>query len=677
MSHPMKVLLVEDYPSDAMLIEMEVREELPEARFQVVETRPDFLAALESFQPDLILSDYSMPQFDGMTALRLARKTVPETPFIIVTGFINEETAVICMKEGAWDYVLKENLKRLKPAIQNALNRQRLIQERTAARAGLKMAHEKLLTILDGMDAAVYVADLNTREILFMNKTMMTSFGGDKTGQTCFKAFLGQSTPCDFCKNDQLLDERGQPVGVLIWEDPNKIKGKHYINRDRAIEWVDGRLVKLQVATDVTELKNMATQLLQAQKMESVGRLASGVAHDYNNMLTVIAGCAEMAISQIDPDSSVCADLTEILKAAHRSARITRQLLAFARQEAAAPVVLNLNEGVTDIVKLLRRLIGEDVELIWQPEAQLWPVLMDLTQLNQILINLAVNARDAIAGAGRLTIMTTNVTVDATSVDRYIADQAGEFVLLKVCDNGCGMDADIQARIFDPFFTTKEVGKGTGLGLSTVYGIVRQSKGWIRVDSQPETGTCFNIYLPRHSGDAETADDDVPALAPRGQGETVLLVEDELLVLKLTRKMLEDMGYTVLSAGTPAEALRLLKAHPHTIRLLMTDVIMPEMSGCELARRVAEQYPNINTLFMSAYTADVIAAQGGLEIAAMAAQGGLEKSSRYIQKPFSRMTLAQKVHQCLEGSNCGASGKSRIAKVDLRGVQAREPAIGD
>jgi PAS domain S-box-containing protein len=398
------------------------------------------------------------------------------------------------------------------------------------------------------------------------------------------------------------------------------------------------------VSRDITERrqaeaerKKLQAQLNQAQKIESVGRLAGGVAHDFNNMLSVILGHSEMALEKINPSQPLYADLQEVHKAALHSADLTRQLLTFARKQAIAPRVVDLNKIVEGLLKMLHRLIGEDLDLAWLPDENLGRVKVDPTQIDQILVNLCVNSRDAVEGVGKVTIETNNATFDEV----YCADHAecvpGEYVLLAVSDNGCGMDAETCAHLFEPFFTTKEAGRGTGLGMATVYGAVKQNRGFINVYSEPGEGSTFKVYLPRHA--VETAvplpEQAVVQSAESGYG-TILLVEDELAILRMTTKILEGLGYTVVPAATPGEASRLAHEHSGGIDLLMTDVIMPEMNGRDLACNLLSVYPDLKCLFMSGYTANVIARHGVLD-----------ERVHFIQKPFSRNDLAAKVLEAL------------------------------
>ncbi len=392
---------------------------------------------------------------------------------------------------------------------------------------------------------------------------------------------------------------------------------------------------------DITEYKRLdeqralaEEQLYQVQKMESVGRLAGGVAHDFNNMLGAILGHTEMALEQVDLTSPLKEDLEQIRKAALRSAALTRQLLAFARKQAVAPVVLNINDRVVDVLTMLRRLVGEDIQLAWLPAADVWPVCMDPSQLDQIMTNLCVNAHDAIAAVGTVTIETANVTVAPEAGESLLAAVPGDYVRLTVRDDGCGMDEETQSHLFEPFFTRKGVGKGTGLGLATVHGIVTQNEGVIHVTSEPGHGATFTILLPRHEGMVAPLVGPEPTPAAPGR-ETILVVEDEPAILHITKKMLEALGYTVLTAGTPSEARRLVEQHRREVHLLLSDVVMPEMSGPDLATNLRSRHPYVKHLFMSGFPAHVNA------------QRGLLEHDQFLQKPFSRGDLARKVHEAL------------------------------
>ncbi|WP_246167033.1 PAS domain-containing protein [Oryzomonas japonica] len=398
------------------------------------------------------------------------------------------------------------------------------------------------------------------------------------------------------------------------------------------------------LVADFTELKraeeekaNLEAQLQQAQKMESVGRLAGGVAHDFNNLLTVIMGYAQMGIAELEPAHPLQAKLEEIHKAAQKSADLTQQLLAFARKQTIAPKVLNLNGAVENTLKMLRRLIGEDIDLAWKPADNLWQVKFDPSQIDQILANLCVNARDAIADVGKITIETGNRIFDQEYCAAHVGFLPGEYVLLAVSDDGCGMDKETMAHIFEPFFTTKGVGRGTGLGLATVYGIVRQNNGFITIYSEPGHGTTLRMYLPRYEGAGGQVPFEDAAKPFSGGRETILLVEDDSSILKMTKILLEKQGYDVLAASGPSEAIRLAREHAAAIQLLMTDVVMPGMNGRELARNLAQLCPKVKCLFMSGYTANVIAHHGVLD-----------EGVYFISKPFSLPDLAAKVREVLD-----------------------------
>ncbi len=401
------------------------------------------------------------------------------------------------------------------------------------------------------------------------------------------------------------------------------------------------------IARDVTEIKrteeaktNLEIQLHQSQKMESVGRLAGGVAHDFNNMLGIILGHAEIAMMDVNGANPLHSNLVEIRNAAERSANLTRQLLAFARKQTVAPKVVNLNEIVTGMLSMLRRLIGENIELKWEPNTEPWLVKMDPSQVDQILANLCVNARDAIANVGKIAIETGNSTFDEVYGAFRPGFVPGDYVRLSLSDTGCGMDKEMIERIFEPFFTTKEVGKGTGLGLSTVYGVVTQNNGFIDVYSEPGQGTTFTIHLPRYVDTPEQAQTENTKTPTNILGyETILLVEDEPGILSMIALLLEKQGYTVLATNTPSQALRIAREYRDEIHLLLTDVIMPEMNGLDLAKQMTALHPSIKHLFMSGYTADIIAHHGVLE-----------EGVYFIPKPFSAQSLATQIREALDST---------------------------
>nr|MBA3692838.1 PAS domain-containing protein [Acidobacteriota bacterium] len=420
------------------------------------------------------------------------------------------------------------------------------------------------------------------------------------------------------------------------------------ISRDGTIYWLHdkgrfvsddkGKRVGWQgVILDITETKRLEEQLKQSQKLESVGRLAGGIAHDFNNMLTAINGYSELTLRTLESDSPLRRNIEEIKKAGERSALLTHQLLAFSRRQVLQPVVLDLNEVIIDTSKMLERMIGEDVQLIIALEPETGLVNVDPGRLSQIIMNLAVNARDAMPQGGTLTIETANLLLEPDEARQKVDILPGAYVMLAVCDTGDGIDDKILQHIFEPFFTTKNIGKGTGLGLSTVYGIVKQSGGNIEVDSKVGAGTTFRIYLPRVAEQSEAAEiKDTSAELPSGT-ETILLVEDEELVRNLSREILETCGYTVIEARNGLEALEVCENGNCKINLLMTDVVMPQMGGRELAEKLSEKLPNLKILFTSGYTNE-----------GMVRNGVIETSTNFIQKPFTFDTLARKVRELLD-----------------------------
>ena len=812
------------------------------------------------------------------------------------------------------------------------------LSERLQAKESIISTNTSLQTILNSIPSDIYVADMDTYEVLFMNSHMQKSFGRDCTGKICWQAFRAETGPCSHCTNPSLLDDTGEPAGVITWENYNPVNRKWYLNYDRAVPWVDGRYVRIQIAadisarkqaekalefeaqsqkvlgeianefinirpstidkainralrkigefvgadrsyvirfdfqsetisnthewcrkgtepqidnlqdvpidvfrwvvdqlidlqavhipkvsempagaaaarrefeaegiqsmllvplvsegkcigtvgfefvnhskscsegearflfmsgatlsnildrkqaddalrtsekrlqaifeanpdpvvvydlegfpqylnpaftevfgwsledvkgqkipfvpedqkeltaamlekiyrsgkpvsflskrltkqkslvdvavsaaiikgpdgestgvvvnlTDVSERRKLEARFLQAQKMESVGRLAGGIAHDFNNMLGVILGHTELALQNFDPNLPVHNDLKAIHKAAQRSADLTRQLLAFARRQTAAPTVVDLNDTISGMLKMLRRLIGEDIDLVWIPGANLWPVKIDPAQIDQILANLCVNARDAIAGVGKIVIQTENVALDEEFCAHFEGLVPGQYTKLTVADDGCGMDEQTIDNLFEPFFTTKQIGEGTGLGLSTVYGIVKQNNGFINAVSSPEQGATFTIYLPKT--DEKVAPRGVAATESYSRGiETVLVVEDEDSILDLSKEILQRCGYTVLTASTPSQALSIASRYEAPIHLLVTDVVMPEMNGKRLQETISSINPDIKVLFMSGYTTDAIMHRGIIE-----------SDIHFLQKPFTVNSLAGKVREALD-----------------------------
>jgi PAS domain S-box-containing protein len=522
------------------------------------------------------------------------------------------------------------------------------ITDRKRAEEALRESEQRYRTILDEMSEGYHEVDL-AGNFTFFNEAFLNLFGysRDEMLGTNFSRYAAEeSIVKKVYQTYNEIYQTGNPVRRAELDIIRKGGQKRTLEYSAAVVRDSENAPKgfRGIVRDITERKQaeaerekLHAQLNQARKMESVGRLAGGVAHDFNNMLGVILGHTELALLRTDDKHKLCSDLNEIQTAAKRSADITKQLLAFARKQTISPRQLDLNDTVESMLNMLRRLIGEDIDLVWQPSPHLWPVKMDPTQIDQILANLCINAKDAIDGVGKLTIETGIKTFDEEYCKEHAGFIPGDFVLLAVSDNGCGMDKDTLDNIFEPFFTTKEMDKGTGLGLATIYGIVKQNSGFINVYSEPGQGSTFKIYLPRLVTDEDT-DMTVPEKkAAAGGTETILLVEDEPMILDMTTTMLEMLGYTVLAAASPDEAIRLAKDHTGKIHLLMSDVVLPEMNGRDLAAQITALYPGIRLLFMSGYTANVIAHHGVLD-----------DGVAFMQKPFLMADMTEKVREVLD-----------------------------
>ncbi len=513
------------------------------------------------------------------------------------------------------------------------------IAERKQAESDLRSSHKKFHSMVDNIGMGVVLIS-PTMEILEMNRQMLGWFPEIDTSvhPLCYQAF--NNTPhegiCDHCPTCRTLEDGNVHECETVTLTANSSRNYRIISSP-ILDQKGTVTAAIVMVEDITDRISLENQFRQAQKMESVGRLAGGVAHDYNNVLSVITGFTELAMAKVGSNISQRSDLEEVLIAARRAADITRQLLAFARKQVISPKVIDLNDNVEGLLKLIRRLIGENIDLFWHPMVTPCSVKIDPSQIDQILANLCVNARDAIKDVGKITIETGIKVFDAD----YCADHAdadpGEFVMLAVSDNGCGMHKEILENIFDPFFTTKDVDKGTGLGLATVHGIIKQNKGFISVFSEPNTGTTFKLYFPRHEGKPVEIKEEVTEEIPQGLGEIILLVEDDASILKLGKKILDGLGYTVLPAGSPAEAIRLAEKNDSQVNLIVTDVIMPGMNGLDLTKRLKSYYPDLKCMFMSGYTADVIAHHGVLN-----------EGVHFIQKPFSQKDLAQAVRKSLD-----------------------------
>jgi PAS domain S-box-containing protein len=627
-----RILLVDDEPQVLLALE-----DLLGDAFAVLKTgSPE--EALNMIANDreiaVVISDQRMPQMTGDELLARIDAAC-DAKRILVTAFADLSAVIHAVNDGKlFAYVTKPwNPNDLVLTVQKAADHFRLTQE---------LARERRLlgSILHSLDEGIVAADREGNTLLFnaqAAKILGTSerHVNPHTWARDFGVFTTDRKQCLPAATDPLLravageraDEietwvkNGSARGATVAMTGTPLVGEH-----------NDVMGGVAVLRDVTRQRDLETRLSQAQKMEAIGRLAGGVAHDFNNLLVVIQGYAELLREELLEQDSKRADLEEILQAARRAAALTKQLLAFSRSEPIQPTELRLSEVVTGIEKMLRRIIGEDIELITDLTPTLGVVRADAGQLDQVLLNLSINARDAMLGGGQLTISTLNVSVDAAHDSARGDIPPGEYVMLAVTDSGTGMDPEIQRRIFEPFFTTKEVGKGTGLGLATVYGIVQQSGGQIRVHSELGRGTTFKIYFPRLDealATREPQSENAPALSGHG---TLLIVEDDPAVRQVAARVLRDRGYTVLEARRPSEARQLCAQHGAKIDLLLTDVIMPECPGTELARELTRLHPRLRVVYMSGYPGS-----------ASSRIGALGRRVAYLEKPFSPTTLVEKI----------------------------------
>ncbi len=634
MSQTLRVLFVEDNPDDMDLLHMELERGGYDVVSERVETREALDRALDNGTWDLILSDYHMPRFDGRRALDAVRARDPDVPFILVSGRIGEDVAVEAMRAGANDYLLKGNLKRLNAAIDRELSEAASRRARMAAERDLKRSKEYNRALLEA------IPDLILR--LRRDGAVLDGIAGDPSRQTMRPQTMVGRRIHDVAPR-QLVE---QVMGTI--DETLRYGGTRSIDFDVEADGnrhaYEARLATcgpdevLAIIRNVTEQRNMEAQMRAAQRMEAVGRLAGGVAHDFNNILTVIQSYVGFLRSEFPEEGPLRSDVNAIGDAAERASRLTHQLLAFSRRQIQELQVVDLNTEIGELEKMLRRLIGEDIELVMTLEEGLGLVKTDPTHLEQVIMNLVVNARQAMPEGGALNIETMNLRID----DEYgrkkgVQVAPGDYVVLKVSDTGMGMDEETASQIFEPFFTTKKKGEGTGLGLATVYGIVKQSRGFIWVSSEPDVGTVFEILLPR-TREPERALRGRPSIPTAVRGtETILLVEDEPALRRAARRMLEQNGYQVLEAGHGEEALPLFERHHHQIALLLTDVVMPVMGGPQLARRLNAFRSDLPVVYMSGYTDNEIGRHGVLQ-----------EGTIFVQKPFTEKSLLRTVRDALD-----------------------------
>jgi PAS domain S-box-containing protein len=631
--------MVEDSDTDAKLLARELQRGGRAVTFARVEDDASMRAALTSAEWDVVTSDWSMPTFSAPAALALIAELGLDVPFIIVSGTIGEAAAVAAMRAGAHDYFIKGNLTRLLPAIERELREAEGRAARRRAEQELVKAAERNRALFECTPLPTWVFDRSSLKFLEVNEAAVRHYGYSREE-------FSQLTIVDIGlpEDEALLRRAAQGTGIDdgSWRHRRKDGTTISVELTTHDFELEGKAVRLMSSNDVSErrrteaaLRKTEEQLQQSRKMDAIGSLAGGIAHDFNNLLSAIIGYAGLALSELKPADPVRADIEQVLEAGQRAAMLTRQLLAFSRKQMLELSVLDLNDVVERMGKMFSRLIGENIQVTVVNERSLGRIHADAGQIDQVLLNLVVNARDAMPEGGKLTIETANAELDAAYAADHVDVVPGHYVMLSVSDTGGGMSEATRKRVFEPFFTTKE--QGTGLGLATVFGIVKQSGGHIFLHSELGKGTTFRVYFPRNDQEPTRADSVPAQLATLCGSETVLLAEDNPQVCGLACAILRRNGYNVLEAPSGGDAFLICEQYASTIHLLLTDVVMPRMSGRQLAERLAPLRPDMKVLYMSGYSDDSIAHHGVLD-------AGIA----LIEKPLSPDALLRKVREVLD-----------------------------
>jgi two-component system cell cycle sensor histidine kinase/response regulator CckA len=642
MAIPLRTLIVEDSAIDAELLVIALRSAGYDPAWTRVDTEPQFREALHR-ELDIIFSDFSMPQFSAFRVLQLLRETHPEVPCIIVSGTIGEEQVVETLKSGAIDYVLKDRLDRLSLVVRRARREAQERAKRRRAEIALQAAQEKLNRLLAHSPAVIYSLKFETDapRAVWVSENVRQLLGYDPETACSREWWTRHVHPEDrrLAVDD---DSRLRALGHAIRE-------YRFQHKDGTYRWIsdEQRLVRdvhgeanevVGVWTDITDRKSLEAQLRQAQKLESIGQLAGGVAHDFNNILTVIQGHASLLLAQRETTEFTQESAQQIALASERAAALTRQLLTFSRKQVMQAKVIDLNEVVGNVIKMLKRVLREDVSLLVNYGSNRPMVHADPGMVEQVLMNLAVNARDAMPRGGELTIATANEHIDAEYVSLHGQGSPGEYICLSVTDTGSGISPEVMPRIFEPFFTTKPVGHGTGLGLATVYGIIHQHLGWITVSSELNRGTVFRVYLPMVLEAERGAAEPVRDRTIPGGHETILLVEDEDAVRTLARNVLERKGYKVIEANSAVEALKNWGQLETKVDLVLTDMVMPGgMTGLDLIKKLHLEQPALPAIFTSGYSVEIV----GKEF-------DLRDGINFLQKPYGPRRLEQTVRDALD-----------------------------
>jgi PAS domain S-box-containing protein len=625
---PIRLLLVEDNPRDARLIIEALRETSAEFHLQRVDHLESAIAQLGHAAIDVVLLDLGLPDSQGLETIERARRAAVDEAIIVMSDVDDDSITLQAIRAGAQDYVVKGRIegRGLTRVIRYAIERKRM-------ESTLRRSEERYRLLFDAGPHPVWVYETDTLRFLSVNGAAVRDYGYSREellGMTIEQIRPSEdvATLRQYVARQRMGDS--EPAG--IWRQRKKDGTLINVEVTRSTLRFDGQHAALELAQDVTQRIELERRFHQAQKMEAVGRLAGWVAHDFNNMLTAIFGYADLLGEDLPLGSPGREDLQDIQTAATRAAALTRQLLAFSRQQVLQPVVLNINDVIENVEKMLRLLLGAGVELVTHLAPDLGNTNADPGQIEQVIVNLVGNARDAMPTGGKLTLETANVGLSGDYAEAHRPVVPGDYVMLAVSDSGVGIDETAKARLFEPFFTTKELGKGTGLGLATVYGIVQQSRGYIWVYSEPAHGATFKIYLPRVGAPVAPANTPAPGEGTPGGTETILLVENDELLRPLARALLIKLGYRVLDTANPADALTLARFHEGEIHLLVSDSL-------QLGRQLAAERPRMRVLYMSGYTDETIVRHGLLE-----------PGKNFLQKPFTIAVLARTVRAVLDAS---------------------------
>jgi len=643
MSKPLRVLIVEDSENDALLLVRRLERSGFELTWKRVETVESLRTALVDQTWDIAFSDHSMPRFRGRDALAIVKEQGLDIPFVILSGAISEEEAVAAMQAGAVDYVRKDNLTRLIPVVERELRSAQERRKRQQAEAAQRESQARKSAMLDSALDCIVTID-HEGKLFEWNPAAEKTFGfrraeviGKELAELIIPPALRQRHREGLARF--LATGQSTILGKRIEMTAVRADGKEFpVEFSITRVPTEGPPIFTGFIRDITERKQIEQQLRQLQKMESIGQLAAGVAHDFNNILAVIQGHTDLILGGMVEGNEAKESLIQVAASAKRAANLTRQLLAFSRKQQMQAQDINLNEVVNNMFAMLGRLLGAHIVVQPVPKPNLPAVFGDVGMMEQVLLNLAVNARDAMPRGGQLVIRTARRTIEEIDVQRNPEARSGDFVCLSVGDTGCGIEPEILPRIFEPFFTTKEVGKGTGLGLATVYGIVRQHQGWIEVESQVGRGTRFNVFLPASSRTAGAPREPISSAEARGHGETILIAEDELALRRLAARVLRNLGYEVLEAASGMEAIKVWERHGRKVDLLLADLVLPDsMTGRELAKQMQTHESGIKVIYTSGYNPEM----GETSFV-------FREGTNFLQKPYEPRKLANAIRDCLD-----------------------------